>query len=125
MGDLSPNFSTREFACKCGCGFGSLSEHIDPRLIDALEILRSKCGDRRIRINSGCRCQSHNRAVGGAPTSQHLLGRAADISIDGIDPVEVARRACRVDAFYRGGIKAYPSWTHVDVRDNGPWHEGF
>ncbi len=32
------------------------------------------------RINSGYRCEKHNREIGGSPTSSHMKGLAADIS---------------------------------------------
>lgn len=35
---------------------------------------------RPIMVNSGFRCPSLNKAVGGAPTSQHITGEAADIT---------------------------------------------
>lgn len=44
-----------------------------------LEPLRARFG--AIRVTSGYRCEALNRAVGGVPTSQHLLGEAADIHI--------------------------------------------
>ncbi|MBQ3312332.1 MAG: peptidase M15 [Prevotella sp.] len=34
-----------------------------------------------IKVNSGYRCQLLNQMVGGVPTSQHLKGEAADITI--------------------------------------------
>ena len=34
-----------------------------------------------ITVNSGCRCQKLNTTVGGAATSQYLLGEAADIAV--------------------------------------------
>lgn len=37
-----------------------------------------------IRILSGFRCLELNKAVGGAPTSQHTLGEAADIHVQGV-----------------------------------------
>lgn len=33
-----------------------------------------------IYVNSGYRCAALNRAVGGSPGSQHLLGQAADVT---------------------------------------------
>lgn len=37
-----------------------------------------------IKILSGFRCPVLNRALGGAPTSQHILGEAADIEVKNI-----------------------------------------
>ena len=34
-----------------------------------------------IAVNSGYRCPALNKTVGGVPTSQHLRGEAADISV--------------------------------------------
>lgn len=48
-------------------------------LVDnVLEPLRVHYG-RPIIITSGFRCEKLNKAVGGSPTSQHVLGQAADI----------------------------------------------
>ncbi len=33
-----------------------------------------------LRVNSGYRCRELNKAVGGVPASQHMLGQAADIT---------------------------------------------
>lgn len=46
---------------------------------EVLEPIREKFGS-PIHVNSGYRCQALNKAVGGATTSFHLLGRAADIT---------------------------------------------
>lgn len=49
-------------------------------LVDnVLDPLRAAWG-RPITVNSGYRCPALNRAVGGAASSQHLLGKAADIT---------------------------------------------
>jgi hypothetical protein len=49
-------------------------------LVDKLlDPLREQWG-KPIRVNSGYRCLSVNLAVGGAHTSQHLKGEAADIT---------------------------------------------
>jgi uncharacterized protein YcbK (DUF882 family) len=109
MGDLSPNFSRWEFACKCGCGFDT----VDVKLIEDLETIREHF-DRRVDINSGCRCESHNRAVGGSKNSQHMLGRAADIVVDGVPPRIVGELAHQIGV---GGLKAYETFTHIDSRN--------
>ncbi len=43
-----------------------------------LEPLRSKFGP--LRVSSGFRCLSLNRALPGSPTSQHMRGQAADVN---------------------------------------------
>lgn len=45
-----------------------------------------------ISISSGFRCAALNRAVGGSPTSQHMVGLAADfIAPDFGSPLQIAR----------------------------------
>lgn len=113
MGDLSRNFSTHEFNCRC-CG----RAEINPRLVDALQELRDLAAA-ALRITSGYRCPEHNCAVGGAKRSQHLLGNAADIVINGRSVEETYELAEQVPAFRNGGIGVYPEqgFVHVDVRD--------
>ena len=108
---LSPHFCRYEFACRCGCGF----DDVDRRLVEALEALRALVG-KPIHVNSGCRCPAHNREVGGMARSQHLLGKAADITVAGKTPEMMASRAEEVPAFHGGGIGLYDAFTHVDVR---------
>lgn len=74
MGDLSENFSRREFACKDRCG----RDFPHPDLVQVLQRARDAKG-RPLRVVSGVRCQAHNRSVGGSPTSQHIQARAADV----------------------------------------------
>lgn len=104
MGNLSPHFDTSEFACH-HCGRVSVS----PSLVEHLERLRRILG-RPIVIVSGWRCAEHNAAVGGAPRSQHLYGRAADIP-SGVATVPQALAAGFTGVGHRRG------WVvHVDVR---------
>jgi len=113
MGDLSKNFSRHEFACRC-CDRAEINQ----RLVDALQELRDLAG-LPVRVTSGYRCSEHNRAIGGATRSQHLLGTAADISVRGMTPTEMYLLAEDVEAFRNGGIGVYPDkgFIHVDVRD--------
>ena len=110
MGDLSNNFSRHEFTCKCGCGFDT----VDTELIAVLQKLRDYF-HRPIRINSGCRCEKHNAASGGVSGSQHTLGRAADIVVDGVPPEIVQYRADQIMKDH-GGIIVYDNFVHIDTR---------
>lgn len=69
------NFSRDEFACKCGCG----RDDINIIVVKACQIIRDDLHE-PVRVNSGVRCESHNKKVGGAPNSWHLKGLAADLS---------------------------------------------
>lgn len=106
-------FERREFACKCGkCGGYPVEPSWD--LIDVLEKIRGHFGA-PVRINSGVRCITHNKNVGGATSSQHLYGTAADIRVDGVSPAEVAEFAETLLP-NTGGIGTYSTFVHVDVR---------
>jgi len=114
VGDLSKNFSNSELRCPC-----CLVQKVTPELVAALQKLRDIV-DVPITIDSGYRCKKHNadRRVGGSPTSQHLLGTAADIVIAHMLPEEMKEAALLVEAFRDGGIGVYPNngFIHVDVR---------
>lgn len=104
MGDLSPHFSSREFACH-HCGVVKIA----PTLVARLEILRAQIG-KPLVIVSGYRCPVHNRAVGGAPASKHLLGQAADLRPNVVTLLQAQAAGFR-------GIGHRGRWvTHVDVR---------
>lgn len=104
----SPHFSPIEFRDK---RTGQLKGP-DPRLLEVLERIRAlRPGP--LRIISGYRSPETNKAVGGAPRSQHLYGRAADIPPGRATPAEAIR--CGATGV---GIKG--QWAvHVDVR-GGP-----
>lgn len=110
MGDLTENFDRDEFACKCGCGF----DDIDMRVVRLCQMVRDFF-ESPVTITSGCRCQSHNRDVGGSPRSQHLVGFAADIKARHVPP-SVVHEYC--ESLDPGGLGYYPTFTHIDVRDD-------
>ena len=105
---LTPHFDSEEFRCHDG----SLGT-IDQRLPELLERIRTKAGNKPIQINSAWRSRTYNAKVGGAPDSQHCLGKAADIVIKGLTPKQVAKIAEECGAT---GIGTYKTFTHVDVR---------
>ena len=118
MGDLSEHFSRQEFACHCGCGMNT----IDARTLELCEEVREFTGA-PVKVTSGHRCAKHNKRVGGASNSQHLYGRAADLSVE--DPKAVFDWLCKQ---YPGvfGFGLYPShgFVHVDTRNGtaARWH---
>jgi len=103
-------FIRKEFACKCGCGFDT----VDFELMAVLIELREHFGVPVI-INSGCRCHFYNKQCGGVAQSQHLLGRAADITVKGVHPDKVFQY---LNNKYPGkyGIILYNTFTHIDTR---------
>ena len=118
---LSPSFRVREFGCK-----GSDVVLLDDELVVLLQCIREHFG-KPVHITSGYRTAAHNAAVGGSKSSQHLLGRAADFYVEGVDVATVAAYAEPLLPG-RGGIGRYPKdakhpkrstgWVHIDTRAN-------
>lgn len=106
---LTEHFKVKEFACKDGTDIIK----IDDDLLEILESLRQKLG-KPIKIISGYRTKEYNKKCGGAYNSYHLLGKAADIRIDTMDPILVGLYAASLGA---KGIGIYKDFTHIDVRD--------
>ena len=72
-----------------------------------------------IYIVSGYRSPEHNKKVGGVKNSQHMLGKAADIQVEGIKPshiAEVIRGMMQYKLIKPGGIGRYKTFTHYDIR---------
>ena len=108
---LSPNFFRAEFRCKCGkCEFDT----VDAELLKVLQ-RAADYFETSVSISSAGRCEFWNRHVGGGEKSQHLYGRAADITVFDVQPDLVADYFTRV---YNGkyGIGRYNTFTHIDTR---------
>lgn len=107
---LTKNFKVREFACSDGSDVIFISMD----LVEVLQKIRDHFG-KPVNINSAYRTPAKNKQVGGAQHSQHLYGLAADVSISGVSPKDVAAYAETLLP-KSGGIGIYDSFTHVDVR---------
>jgi len=77
-----------------------------------------------VKVNSGYRSPETNQAAGGAKTSDHCLGRAADIEIPGIPNAELAQWIMDnleytqlILEFYTPGIPD-SGWVHVSYDPN-------
>ena len=116
---LAPDFKVRELRCRDG----SDTVMVDETLTVVLQCIRDHFG-KPVTITSGYRTPAHNAAVGGAKSSQHLLGRAADIRVQGASVEDVAAYAESLMPDW-GGVGRYPvkagrptGWVHVDTRAN-------
>lgn len=115
---ITANFKLSEFNSKDGA---KMPDDVKPNVV------KLACNLQRLRnvlkapitINSGYRSLSHNKAVGGATNSQHLTGKAADIVIQGFDPIQVKEtieELIQQGEMLQGGLKAYSTFVHYDVR---------
>ena len=74
-------------------------------------------GDKPINVSSAYRCQHHNHNVGGVRDSQHVLGKAADIWVEGYSSYYLGG-ICQ-EIFDGVGIYIDDDFVHVDMRDDG------
>ncbi|MFI3298772.1 MAG: D-Ala-D-Ala carboxypeptidase family metallohydrolase [Rikenellaceae bacterium] len=102
--------------------------------LDNLKLLRSKVLNpvrakygSAICVNSGYRCPDLNRAVGGSATSDHMQGRAADLSVGSVDGNKALYKLIRemmlegeivVDQLIEYPSKGY-TLVHVSYRAEG------
>jgi lysozyme len=118
-GMLSPHFSKREAGSKDGVSIdaGGVNKAARDHAFN-MEKLRHLLGDVPIGPISWYRSPAHNRRVGGASRSQHMGGRATDLSRAFVDRIGPKRFFAAADVvFRRGGVGRYPGGSaHVDSR---------
>ena len=102
-------------------------EHfMDPKLFDVLHGIAQKLETTQpFQIISGYRspqtnAMMHERSAGVASHSQHMLGKASDIRVDGVDLTHLHKAALSLQA---GGVGFYPvsNFVHVDVARVRTW----
>jgi uncharacterized protein YcbK (DUF882 family) len=102
-------------------------EHpMDPRLFDALHAIGARLDTSQpFQLISGYRSPQtnamlHSRSSGVAEHSQHVLGKASDVRIQGVDLRNLRKAALDVGA---GGVGYYPvsNFVHVDVARVRQW----
>lgn len=102
------HFSEHEFMCKCGCGENEMKDH----LYSQIDLARKIAGVPFV-VTSGYRCEEHNKAVGGAKHSKHVLGQAADIKLPNDPSARFKILSACFKVFERIGIAK--DFVHVDV----------
>jgi len=115
---LTENFDREEFECTDGSEMPTDVQLNIAELAVQLEIIRSHF-NAPVHINSAYRSLEYNRSIGSNDSSQHVLGRAADITIKGVSPDEVADAIDFLIAtgmLKEGGVGRYNTFTHYDIR---------
>lgn len=115
---MTKNFKRQEFNCKCGCDMPLEVYENVIKLAGQLQTLRDYTG-RPININSAYRCPEHNAKCNGSKRSQHLLGKAADITIQSLKPIEVfaiIEDLIDFGVMLQGGLGLYDTFVHYDIR---------
>lgn len=126
MGTISKNFSYHEFEHSniakeeritnviTSSEVRDSIKHLVDNLLQPLRDLVKK----PLNISSGYRClklNSHHR-VGGSPTSQHVLGEAADIWCTTMTPYELASEVIKAKLPFDQLI-LYPSFIHLSFTE--------
>jgi uncharacterized protein YcbK (DUF882 family) len=118
---MTKNFTKEEFDCNCNCGVCEMPINVYHNVVkvaNQLQVLRNEL-KKPIHINSAYRSEEYNEKVGGVKTSQHIMGKAADISIKGLSPLEVYKTIERLIVngdMLQGGLGLYDSFVHYDIR---------
>lgn len=107
-------FSRDNFACKC-CG----KNNVDDKVVELCKQIEQSVG-MPLTINSGYRCETHNRAVGGKPNSEHTKGKAVDITCASISKLT---KVCETkwQELAIGGFGKYSTFCHVDIGSHRKW----
>ena len=84
---------------------------------DYLEPIRKALGGVSIYISSGFRPLALNTAIGGSLTSAHMVGRAGDLIVAGMKPLQVARVIRDLDLDYDQIIHEFGDWVHFGYSD--------
>ena len=118
---LTRNFSLDEFTTSQTAARLSIDNTPKPQalanLIRTARLLEQvrELFNKPIRISSGFRCDAVNAHIGGAKTSQHVIGCAADFTVRGVALRDV------MDAIIASGIDfdqlifEWNSWCHISV----------
>lgn len=128
---LSKNFSLEELTYSAtavskridNTPTAEVAENLSRLAKEVLQPIRDRLG-RSIKVNSGYRSPKLNKAVGGAATSNHLTGEAADIKVtSGTNAAlyELIREMVNSgdlvvgQCIWEKGTSKEPRWVHISL----------
>lgn len=120
MTQLTEHFSVKELTItNTGYDNTPTNEIINnlQTLAQALEKVRTACGNKPIRILSAYRSPDVNHAVGGSKTSSHMKGLAADCTVEGMTLKEIFK-AVRESGIVYDQLIMEPTWIHFGLAEN-------
>lgn len=85
-------------------------------LAEVLELVRTACDSKPIRILSGYRSKAVNEKVKGSKTSAHLKGLAADFIVGDMDLGDIFSTIRKSGIVYDQLILE-PSWIHIGLAE--------
>jgi zinc D-Ala-D-Ala carboxypeptidase len=117
---LTRNFSLEQLICSETAKRERIDNTPGAEIVDNLRLLAQ--GLERVQnltgfpleISSGYRCPELNRRVGGANTSQHTQGQAADFTCAEFGPpVDIIKAIRASDIEFDQCILEYAKWVHI------------
>ncbi len=120
---LTQHFSVKELLA-CGDPWPPEVEPDIIRVCQAAEVLRHLAGDQPLTVTSAYRSPQRNLQAGGAQSSQHLFGRALDLSCRAKTGLELFLLAATIPEV--GGVGLYAPYNqlgkfiHIDTRRRTP-----
>ena len=112
---LSKNFKSTEFDCRCKRSDCKVTL-VDEDMLQCIQRVRDAVG-KAIVVNSGYRCDAHNKSVGGASGSKHKSGLAVDLKCPKDIKLNDFAFICEQAGFH--GVLRYDGqgFVHCDMRD--------
>ena len=116
---LTEHFSLAELTFSSTAERKGINNTPSPQIVEHLRVLATGLENVRgllghsMRVDSGFRCTELNAAVGGAKTSAHMLGYAADFVCPGFgNPLEIVRAISSSDLVFDQCIQE-GTWVHI------------
>lgn len=91
-------------------------ENLKKLCVNVLEPLRDIVKS-PLNITSGYRCKRLNKLIGGANTSQHTQGKAADLKVHGFGIETLFEIIINSNIKYDQVIQEFDSWIHISFND--------